>query len=54
MERMGKEKVLVTFLIGFPVKSLPTQFAILSIIDQIATYLIYYARSHQTEWPSSE
>lgn len=49
-----KEKVLVAFLIGFPVKSLPTYFAILSILGQIAMYLIYYALSRQTEWPSSE
>lgn len=57
MERNGgesKEKTLVAFLIGFHVKSILIYFAILSIIGQIAMYLIYYAHSHRTKWLSLE
>lgn len=51
---MGGEKGLVAFLIGFYVKGRTTYSVILSIIGQIAVYLIYYAYSHQREWLSSE
>lgn len=48
----SKEKILVAFLIGFHVMSIPIHFAVLSIISQMAVYLIYCSHSHRTKWLS--
>lgn len=46
MEGAADKKNLVAFLTGFHVTSISIHSAILSIIGQIAMYLIYYLHSH--------